>query len=994
MKIQSTRARLLASSMICGAALAAGGQAFAQTAPAGTQVGEIVVTGSRIPSPNLTSTSPITVVGSQDVKLTGSTRTEELLNQLPQVFAGETSGVSNGAVGIATVDLRGLGPARTLVLVNGRRVMPGDPSDPVTDLNFIPAALIDHVEVLTGGASAVYGSDAISGVVNFQMLKNFEGVRLDAQVGTYEHGNSDSFTQGLNTAKNYPFPTGTSWDGRTTEFTGVLGVNTPDGKGNATVYVGYRNIKADKQANRDYSSCTLQETGSTFRCGGSGTTYPADIISNDLAAQGSSTYQFIVDKASGNQLRPFAAGDVFNFGPFNYYQRPDERYTAGVFAHYEVNEHLDAYSEFMFMDDHTVGNAAPSGVFGQTFNIPCNSPLLSAQEVTTLCTNAGLGAGDSASLAILRRNVEGGARLDNLRHTDYRILVGAKGDIDPNWSYDVYGQIGRNVYAEEFLNDISLRRVTEALNADTGGPGGTLECASAAARAEGCVPYNIFSAAPIDQAALNYVSVPGFKEGSTTEFVVDASVTGKFPGLKSPYATDPLGVAAGTEYRRENLDLRVDSEFQSGDLTGQGGPTNPVSGAYQVYELFSELRLPLAQDMPFAKSLSVEAGYRFSDYSSAGITHTYKFAGDWQPIDDIRFRASFERAVRAPNVVELFTPQGVALLLDGDPCAGPAPAFTAAQCANTGVTAGQYGNIASNFASQYNGLQGGNPNLKPEKADTYSIGGVLTPRFTPGFSVSVDYYNIVVNDYIQGLDPNLVLSTCGISGDPALCSLVHRAPGTGSLWLGTAGYVVGTGVNVGYLKTSGLDVEANYRLPFSTIGWQDGGSLAFRFNGTYLMHIITNPGIPHLTAAGAVDAVDYDCAGLYGKRTCGTPNPKWRHNARITWSTPWSGLQVSGAWRYISSVKAFGTSTNPFLASATFPIDQKIGSQSYFDLSAEWKLKDHLSFRLGVENIADKQPPLIGSTMGGTDTRYNGNTYPGVYDALGRYGFFGITADF
>ena len=977
--------------MICGIALAAGGHAFAQDA----EVGELVVTGSRIPQPNLTSSSPITVVGSQEVALTGTTRTEELLNQLPSVFAGETSGVSNGATGIATVNLRGLGPERTLVLIDGRRVMPGDPSYPVTDLNFIPSALIDHVEVLTGGASAVYGSDAIAGVVNFKMLDNFEGIRLDAQVGGYQHNNNNDFTQGLNKAKNYPYPTGSKWDGRTTEVTGVIGINAPDGKGNATAYVSYRNIKQVVQRNRDYSSCTLQETGSTFRCGGSGTTSPTDIISNDLAAQGSSTYQFIVDKAgSGRTIRPFAAGDVFNFGPFNYYQRPDEQYSAGAFAHYDVNEHLTAYAQLMFMDDNTQGNAAPSGVFGQTFNIPCASPLLSAQEVSVLCTSAGLGAADSASLAILRRNVEGGARLDNLRHTDYRLVVGAKGSINSDWSYDVYGQIGRNIYQEEFLNDISLRRVTEALNVDNGGAGGAMQCASAAARAEGCVPYDLFSVGGVTPAALNYVSVPGFKEGSTTEFVVNASITGNLANMKSPWANDSLGVNVGTEYRRENLDLRVDTEFASGDLTGQGGPTNSVNGAYQVFELFGEVRAPLIQDMPFAKSLTLELGYRFSDYSSAGSTDTYKIAGDWQPIDDLRFRASYERAVRAPNAVELFTPSGVALLLDDDPCAGPAPEFSASQCANTGVSASQYGGVAKNPTSQYNGLQGGNPNLRPEKADTFSVGGVLTPTFLPGFSVSVDYFNIKVKDYVQRLDANLVLSTCAVSGDPTLCALVNRAPGTGSLWLGTAGYVNAAYTNAGYLKTSGVDVDVNYRMPLSTVGWENGGSLAFRMNGTWLKELVTDPGIPHLNAAGVIDATDYDCAGLYGKGTCGTPNPKWRHNARITWTTPWTGFTLSGAWRYVGKVSAYGVSSNPFLTGPTNPIDVKIAAQSYFDLSAEMRVKDGLTFHAGVQNIADKEPPLVGSTWGGTDTRYNGNTYPGVYDALGRYAFIGVTADF
>jgi outer membrane receptor protein involved in Fe transport len=989
LNIEKTRARLLASSMICGVALLAGGQAFAQGQ--GGDVQELVITGSRIPQANLTSSSPITVVGSQEVKLTGTTRTEELLNQLPSVFAGETSGVSNGAVGTATVDLRGLGSSRTLVLVDGKRVMPGDPSDPVTDINFIPSTLIDHVEVLTGGASAVYGSDAVAGVVNFKMNRNFEGIRLDAQVGTYEHSNGNSLAQSLNKAKNFPYPTGTVWDGRTTQFTAVIGVNAPDGKGNITAYASYRNIQPVVQSSRDYSACTLQETGTTFKCGGSGTTSPTDIISNDLAAGGASTYQFIVDNGRG--IRPFAASDVFNFGPFNYFQRPDEQYSAGAFAHYEVNPHLDAYMDLMFMDDHTVGNAAPSGVFGQTFDIPCNSPLLGPDQVATLCTAAGLGPTDSASLAILRRNVEGGARLDNLRHTDYRIVLGAKGEIANGWTYDVYGQLGRSVYAEEFLNDISQRRVTEALNVNTAADG-SMQCANAAARNEGCVPYDLFSVGGVTPEALRYVSVPGFKEGSTTEIVLSGSVAGTLDAVKSPYATEGLGLAFGSEYRRENLDLRVDSEFESGDLTGQGGPTTPVSGAYQVYELFGEARVPLVQDAVWAKSLTLDLGYRFSDYSSAGVTNTYKVAGDWSPIDDLKFRASYERAVRAPNAVELFTPQGVALLLDDDPCAGPTPDFTQQQCANTGVSASQYGNVPKSPAAQYNGLNGGNPNLKPEKADTYTVGVVVTPRVVPGLNFSVDYFNIKVNDYIQRLDPNIVMNNCALSGDPATCGLIHRAAPTANLWLGTSGYVNALYTNAGFLQTSGIDFEANYRMPLSMVHWDNGGTLAFRFNGTWLHDLTTDPGLNHLTAAGTVDATSYDCAGYYGGRTCGIPNPHWRHNMRVTWMTPWSGLDVSAAWRYVGSVKAYGASSNPYLTDATDPADAKLKAQSYFDLSAQWRVRDSFSIHAGVQNIFDKDPPLVGQNWGGTDTRFNGNTYPGVYDALGRYMFVGVTADF
>jgi iron complex outermembrane receptor protein len=995
LKNRTTRERLLASSVICGAALLglSATQAAAQAAPAatpGAQVSEIVVTGSRIPQPNLTSASPITVVGSQDVKLQGVTRTEDLLNSLPQVNPSQGAGVSNGSQGIATIDLRGLGSARTLVLIDGRRVLPGDPANPVTDLNFIPAALIDRVDVLTGGASAVYGSDAISGVVNFILMKNFEGVRIDAEVGQYQHDNNDSFIQGVNNARGYTAPTGSVWDGRQTSVTLVMGVNSPDGKGNATLYAGYRSVKAILQSARDYSFCSLQERAppTNVRCGGSGTTPQSHIFSNDLAGL-SLPYEFTVDKAGpGNTLKP--GSDLFNFAPFNYYQRPDEQYTAGAFAHYEVNPHFDAYTQIMFMDDHTVAQIAPSGLFGQTFNIACNSPLLSAQEVQTLCTNAGLGPTQQASLAILRRNVEGGPRRDDLRHTDYRVVIGAKGDLNEDWSYDAYGQIGRGVYQEEYLNDVSLRRATNALNVVNGPTG--LQCADPAARLEGCVPYQIFTVTGVTPAAARYISAPGFKEGSTTEMVVNASVTGKLGFLKSPYATDAVGVNFGTEYRREALDLRVDSEFASGDLTGQGGPTPSVSGSYDVYELFGEARVPLAQDMPFAKDLSVELGYRFSDYNTAGTTDTYKIAGDWKPIDDIRIRGSYERAVRAPNVVELFTPQAVGLTLSSDPCAGPNPTPTQAQCMNTGLTAAQYGHIPANPAAQYNGLTGGNPNLAPESADTYSVGFVLTPSFVPGFSLSVDYFNIKVNNYIQNLDPNLTLAGCIQTGSPTLCSLVKRSA-VGSLWLGTTGFVVATNVNVGFLQTKGFDVEANYRTELDRFGLNNWGGVAFNFNGTYLDSLVTNPGIPTKDANGNV-VTTYDCAGLYGTTTCAQPRPQWRHRLRATWTTPVTGLQVSGMWRYVGSVDSERTSTNPFLKGPVFSFDKTLSAQNYFDLALQYKMKDHYTFRIGVNNVFDKQPPLVGSVTGGNSIYFNGNTYPTVYDALGRFAFVGVTADF
>ena len=982
--------------MICGAALVAGGQAFAQSAPApGATVGELVVTGSRIPQPNLSSSSPIQVVSSEDVKLTGTTQTADLLNQLPQVFAGMSSNISNGATGTANVNLRGLGDQRTLVLIDGRRLGPGDPTfngGSAPDINFIPSALVDHVEVLTGGASAVYGSDAVAGVVNFIMMKNFEGVRLDVQGSTFEHGNNDAKLQALGALKGDFEPKGSIWDGRQIQANVVVGMNSPDGKGNATVYASYLNVQPILQSHRDYSACTLAESGTGFTCRGSGTTYPVDIISNDLAAAGASTYQFIVDKAGpGNTIRPYnPATDSYNFGPVNYYQRHDERYSAGAYAHYEVNEHFDAYSQIMFMDDLSTSQAAPSGIFGQTFSIACTNPMLSAQEVATLCSNPASVKSGNASLSFLRRNVEGGGRDDILRHTDYRIVIGGKGSIAGDWNYDVYGLLSRSVYAEEFIHDLSLRNIADALNVVKDPVTGNLVCASGNA---GCAPYDIFSTSPISEQALTYIEQPGFKEGSTSEFVVSASANGSLP-LKSPWASDKVQLAVGSEYRREYLDLRVDSEFASGDLAGQGGPTGGQSGSFQVYELYGEARVPLIQDMPFFKSLTFDTGYRFSDYQPAGITNTYKFALDWKPVDDIRFRGSYERAVRAPNILELYLPQQVALLVDNDPCSGHTPQFTLQQCENTGVPAASYGTISKNSSPQYNGLQGGNPNLKPEIADTYSVGAVLTPRMLPGFTASIDYFNIKVNKVIQPLDPNIVLSACAQNGTPALCALVHRvASNNYSLYLGTAGYVTGTNVNAGFLKTSGIDIDASYRIPMGSLGLDKYGGVTFHFAGTYLHDLITNPGVPATDTAGHT-FTSYDCAGLYGGSTCGTPSPKWRHQLRATWRTPWSGFELSGNWRYYGSVDYQGVSSNPFLAKAVPASDAHLAAQSYFDLSAQVRVQDRMTFRLGVNNIFDKEPPIVGSTAGGTNALYNGNTYPGIYDPLGRYLFAGFTADF
>ena len=422
----------------------------------------------------------------------------------------------------------------------------------------------------------------------------------------------------------------------------------------------------------------------------------------------------------------------------------------------------------MFMDDFTQAQIAQSGDFGFTAAIPCNDPLLSPAELTAICvapgyttaanptgvTTANPAGAVAANDLILRRDIEGGPRVEDLRHTDYRAQVGFRGDLGSNWHFDVYAQYYAAEYAQTDTGYFSNSKIVNALDVIPGANGKPVCASNPTGAAGGCQPYNIFNYVPggVTSQALDYLEVPAEQSGETTEQVVDASITGDLTayGGKSPWAKDGIGVSFGAEYRREYLNFLPDEEFQTNDLAGGSGVVLPTEGAFDVKELFAEARIPLVQNMPLVEDLTADLGYRFSDYSEAGTTSTYKITGEWRPIDDILIRGGYNRAVRAPNVDELYSPQSVVLDGNSDPCAGATPQFTAAECARTGVTAAQYGNISTNPASQYNGLMGGNPNLKPEIASTYTIGAVITPsHLVRGVSVSVDYFNIDIQNVIS-----------------------------------------------------------------------------------------------------------------------------------------------------------------------------------------------------------------------------------------------------
>ena len=1016
---------LLASSILMGLGVAA--PAAAQDVPAAgiqddaatADAADVVVTGSRIRSPNIESVSPIVQVSGEEFLQRGTTRTEDLLNQLPNVFAAQGSAASNEATGTAQVDLRGLTPSRTLVLVNGRRLPFGSPKAIPSDVNQVPAALIESVDVLTGGASAVYGSDAIAGVVNFKLIDDFSGIRFVTNIGGYQHNNDNQGLRRLldeNNARTpgaYEKPDENVWNGLTQDYTVVMGANLDGKRGNVTAYASYRKIDPILQADYDYSACALGTTGpggSQASCSGSAFAAPAN-FTNGGAIPGLPTS---FTTAGGT----FAEGTtLFNFAPLNYYQRPDERYSFGAFAHYEITPAIVPYLELNFMDNRSVAQIAQgtvaAGVLvnsGGVSGVNCDNPFLSAQQANFLCTSRGLStasnygptgayigpAAFANGIRVNRRNVEGGPRREDIRHTTYRIVGGVRGDIGNGFNYDVFGSYSSVQYKSLFVGDANRFRTARAFFAvrdqRTGSAtNGQIVCAvNADATADNddaaCRPLDYFGAAASAES-IDYISEEKQITGSTNLINIVGSVSGNLGvyGIQSPWAAEGIGFAVGGEYRKNTVDYRPDELYQQAAT-----PEFPISGDTVAKEVFAEVNIPIITDRPFFEALGLEGAYRFSDYNTGFSTDTYKLGANWSPVSDIRLRGSYQRAVRAPNVIELFSGQQrfeVNLVRNAngsfDPCSGATPIATAAQCARTGVTAAQYGRIVDNPAGQFNTLIGGNPDLQPETATTYTFGAVFQPRFIPRLTMSIDYFDIKVDGLVGSVNPNLALPNCLNTGDPFFCGLIQR-DASGSLWLGEEGFFRRFNVNTGSLVTKGIDLAIDYRLDLADFGLASLGRLNFNLQGTYLDSFRTVP----LPASPVADI--YECKGLYGG-LCGRPRPEWRHRFQTQLATP-VGLDVVLAWRYVSAVDISQTSSQPALRGSFAERNRRLGSRSYFDLSAAYQVRKQFTLRLGVNNLLDREPPLTSSTA--IEDGGNGNTYPQFYDATGRYVFFGAQIEF
>jgi len=986
-------------------------------------VEEIVVTGSRIKRANQTSTSPITQIDSQELKWQGVTRVEDMLNDLPQVIADQSSGTNNGSDGIATVDLRGLRPTRTLTIVNGRRLPAGTPSNPVIDVNQIPGTLIERVEVLTGGASATYGSDALAGVVNFITIKNFDGLQLDYQFGQYHHENSSSVAD-LVTDAGFDLPSSSVSDGNSHNFALTFGMDSVEG--NLTAYATYREFEPVVQSQRDYSACALNGgpgTGGAF-CGGSSTiadgrftdfgllTNPGCVLvpaptpedPNAMACNrvpqfdystgiptgavdengdpvmmnepilpwfgntsGSSTmpwpgrYDLLVDPGTDTFANRSGHPNAwYNYGPTNYLMRPDERLTFGLLGHRELGSAAEFYLELNYMQDKTISQLAPSGSFFWPESISCGNPLLSQQQFDILCTQYNLTADDRQLVFIGRRNVEGGPRSSNQSHTAARAVFGVRGDIGSTWSYDAYLNYGEVDYSSVFDEDLSIANMLRALEVTTHPVTGQPVCESTLiGTAPDCVPWNVFESGAVTQDAIDYITLPIYYTGDTKQIQANAYVSGDLGdyGIVLPTADEGIKVVAGLEYREESLNYYPDKTAQEGGAAGTGSAISPISGQYTVNEFFAEASIPLLEGMRAAELVSLDLGYRYSDYSTGKKTDTYKFAGEWAVNSSLRFRASLQRAVRVGNIHELFQPIANGGDVGRDSCEGETPVSSFEECAHTGVTAAQYGNIVVNQGN-FGGVNiqfGGNPDLNPEESDTVSFGFIVNPEFLPGLSLSVDFFDIEISGAIADANVQFIFDQCLETGLAQFCDAVHRDPTTALLWLGE-GYIYAPKTNLGFIKTAGVDIVGSFGFGIGRFG-----DIDFNLVGTYVdkWDFQELPGAP-----------TESCVGIYTSLLCNGARPEWASNLRTTWTTPWDA-SVSLLWRYMSELKDGSGFEN------------HLQSMSYLDLSGVWAISDRISVRIGVNNILDEDPPI--ASFG------SGNTLPEAYDALGRYFFTGFS---
>jgi len=977
----------LALGVTTGFVVVGSGNAVAQDDD--TQIEEITVTGTRITVPGLESSSPIYSVGADEIELQAQPEVERILRLLPITKPDDGQNVNNGTDGAATVDLRGLGEERNLILIDGKRATPYS-VEGLVDLQTIPTSLIERIDIITGGASAVYGSDAIAGALNFVMKKDFEGVDL-----------------------RYNYTQTGEGDGETNYAAITLGSNMADGRGNAVLNFEWADREGVLFGDRPLGQLGIgTASGANFDrflngdvpspapdgCsgpnavaeGGSTTTIPTRVAIAGSEGIG----QFRDDRTIGENC------SVFNFNPYNFYQSPQQRWSGMAMARFEINEHAEAYASYRQTSVNVTQQVGPSGIFGFTFFTPLANPFIGDQArqamidagnagvgIGTLCADPTCGgadptgnsfvnwrdvnedgvvdANDELLISYRRRTVEFGPRSTEYNGNVFQFTGGVRGRLWKDFNYDVSyqrGEADRSNVSAGYTNVALIEQAVRTLDGTTcinGDPN--------------CVPIDLFGGfgtiTPAMAAANGAIAIENENYKQT---ILTAAVEGPIDGFQLPTADSPVAVSFGFEYREEKGSTTPDDCWKlqpSSCLGGAGGSRLPVAAEFDVDEFFAEAYVPLLSGMTGAQSLGLELGARWSDYSHVGSNSTWKAGVNWRPIDSLLIRVMAQEATRAPNISEIGTPVTSGLedaLLD--PCsvanAGNIDATLEALCISTGMSAAQVGNVEDIVSGQINNFEGSDPTNPPdaETADTITAGFVWTPQFNaiPDLVLSLDYYEIDIEDTIGELTAQEVLDGCYIAGIDSVCQQITRVGGTLTLpGSGTSAFTQ----NLEYLIAEGIEANASFSVDLNTLG-------SLEISAT-VNHYLTQE-----SQSSPITSV-VECVGRYGN-TCGNPLPETRWIQRTSWyfADDW---MVSYLWRHLGSVDIEAPQT-----AGTFEPFRSIGSVDYIDLTGTWQATEDIGVTLAIFNVFDEDPPVVGNEAGTTASN-SGNTFPSFYDTLGTF---------
>ena len=916
------------------------GTATAQEAPSAGE--SIVVTGSRIPRPDVESNSPVNVIGEEEIKLSVTSETEQLLNALPQAVAG-AGAQSNTGNGSATVNLRGLGTVRTLVLQNGRRIV-GASQDGVVDLNMIPPSLVSRIEVVTGGASAVYGSDAMAGVVNFVMRDDFEGFEVGGSYGISDEGDAARYN-----------------------FDMTAGGNFADGRGNVVFHGSYYNRAQVKGAARDhaldYFADAIIDGKPVLVESGNGVTPQGTIFSPELVGL-TDPYGNTIGTAgiffAPEGWRAYRPSDGFNDRPYTNLQMPMERWQGSVLGHYDVTNGVTAFWEGSYVHskiNSTLG-AVPmsSSGFIPGFQLDLRNPYLDPTLRQFLSDNVDDDGDSLVPVNINRRLLDGGSRTSDQTRDFWRFVVGLKGELTDRLSWEVFFNQGQTKVTDVQGGGVLVDNFANGFLTDPNDP---FSCATDDPDCVVLNPFGLYSMTPemIDYIYTDLTNITTIKQKQ-----VGASLTGTLFTLPA----GDVGISLGTEYRKESSSFDPDQLYVMGKALSRSAGLSPTAGSFDVVEGYGELYVPILADMPGIRLLAFEGGVRFSDYSTAGSVWSYKLGGEYSPFDGLKFRGLYQRAVRAPNVVELFSgatntaPQAV------DFC-NATPERTAAErdfCVNALGVPGGVIDVFQQENQQIRAVTGGNPNLQEETSDTWSVGAVIRPDFLPGLQLTVDYYNIKIEDAIGSFGGGLqsVITACNadMSLENVFCVPLRNRTPDGQLY-----DVPLLNANIAKMEARGVDYRLDYRHDLAA------SSLNYYIAGTYLLDNISQ---------GSPIVNPVNCAGYIRGGSCGTASPKWRFTQRLTWEA--DRLQLSLRHRFI------GSATDGRIAGAKASGAQppalavpETGDVHYFDLSAYYEVVDNFTFFAGIDNVLDEDPPFY---------LYERETY----DAIGRRFTIGFRADF